>query len=278
MHVRHAAWADQFYPGEPNKLKQIINSYLQIAEKHEFGHIVGLVAPHAGYVFSGRIAAAAYKQIEDRSYKTVVVIAPSHSKLVGGVSAYNGDSYETPLGQVEVDIEAVEKLARAAANVQASETGHESLSDRAEHSLEVQLPFLQMVLQDFKIVPLVMSDYSWENCKQAGDAIANEFQVDETLIVASSDLYHGHSYQECNKTDDATLESLEQDSPIQFCYNSNSQKIMACGAGPIAVLKLVAESWGAQQPQVIARTNSADVTGSRSGYVVGYAAAVSAKP
>jgi AmmeMemoRadiSam system protein B len=123
-----------------------------------------------------------------------------------------------------------------------------------------------------------MSDYSWENCKQAGEAIAKEFRVDETLIVASSDLYHGQSYEECNKTDDATLKSLEMDSPIQFCYNSNNHKIMACGAGPIAVLKLVAEQWGAQQPNVIARTNSADVTGSRSGYVVGYAAAVSAKP
>jgi AmmeMemoRadiSam system protein B len=277
MHVRHAAWANQFYPGKPEQLRQIINSYLQLADKQNFGRIVGIISPHAGYVFSGRTAAAAYKQIEGKPYNTVVLIAPSHSAFIDGVSAYNGDYYETPLGKIPVDSSAVVLLADAASIIHVGETGHESLTDRAEHSLEVQLPFLQTVLQDFKIVPLVFHNYNWENCRQLGEAIAAVFDADGTLIVASSDLYHGQSYEECRRMDERTLESIEQDSPMQFCYNSNNQHVMACGAGPITALKIVAEKWGASQPRVIVRTNSADVTGAKDGYVVGYAAAVVAK-
>jgi len=277
MHIRHPAWADQFYPGQPERLKMVIDSYLQAVDKIEFHTIVGIISPHAGYTFSGQTAAAGYKQIESLDYDTVVILAPSHSAYIDGVSAYNGDFYETPFGAVSVDTDAVSQLADAAMNVHVGETGHESLTDRAEHSLEVQLPFLQSVLQNFSIVPLVFHDYSWDNCRQLGEAIATTFDSEKTLIVASSDLYHGQSYEACQKSDAATLDSLEKDSPIQFCFNSNNHKIMACGAGPITVLKIIAEKWGARQPQVIARTNSAEVTGKYSGYVVGYAAAVAAK-
>ncbi len=277
MQIRHAAWADQFYPGKPVLLKHMINSYLQEAEQGEWTSITGLMAPHAGYQFSGRTAAAAYKQIQDADYETVVLLAPSHSAPIDGVSAYNGDFYETPLGQVTVDSEAVRRLAGATSNVKRSETGHEWLTDRAEHSLEVQLPFLQTVLPDFKLVPLIFHDYSWDNCRQLGESIAETFDSDKTLIVASTDLYHGQSYDECQKSDDETLRSIEHDSPIQFCFNSNNHKVMACGAGPVTALKIIAEKWGATQPRVIARTNSADVTERKGGYVVGYAAAVAAK-
>ena len=275
MQIRHAAWADQFYPGDPEQLKQVISSYLQMADERKYAsRIVGIIAPHAGYVFSGRTAAAAYRQVEGETYDTVVLLAPSHGAYIEGVSAYNGDYYETPLGNVPVDTDAVQRLAASAANVKSDETGHESLTDRAEHSLEVQLPFLQSVLTDFNIVPLVFHDFTWDNCRQLGDAIAALFDASTTLIVASSDLYHGQSYDECCRMDERTLDSIENDSAIQFCYGSNSKKVMACGAGPIATLKLVAEKWETHQPQVIARTNSADVTGAKKGYVVGYAAAV----
>ncbi len=277
MQVRHAAWADQFYPGKPDRLKLVIDSYLDQAEKREFKSIIGLMAPHAGYVFSGQTAAAAYKQIQSRVYDTVVVLAPCHNSSIDGVSAYGGDFYETPLGSAPVNTDAVERLADSAMNIHISDTGHESISDRAEHSLEVQLPFLQMVLQNFNIVPLVFNDYSWENCRRLGDAIAATFDADKTLIVASTDLYHGQSYEDCQHSDAATLESVERDSPIQFCFNANNQKIMACGAGPVTALKIVAEKWRAQQPKIIAQTNSADVTGNKHGYVVGYAAAIAAE-
>lgn len=277
MQVRHAAWADQFYPGKPDRLRLVIKSYLEHVETFDFKSVLGLMAPHAGYVYSGPTAAAAYNQIKDNDYETVVLLAPSHSTFIDGVSVYGGDFYETPLGSVPVHVDAVSKLADSAMNIHISDSGHESLSDRAEHSLEVQLPFLQTVLRDFKIVPLVFHDYTWDNCRQLGEAIAETFDSDKTLIVASTDLYHGQSYEECQESDDATLNSIENDSPIQFCFNSNNHKVMACGAGPVTVLKIVADRWCAKQPRVIARTNSADVTGNQGGYVVGYAAAVAAK-
>ncbi|MBN1464536.1 AmmeMemoRadiSam system protein B [candidate division KSB1 bacterium] len=275
MRIRHAAWADQFYPGTPEELRATISSYLQV-EKHAFAaRIIGIISPHAGYAYSGRTAAVAYRQIEGESYETVVLLAPSHGAYIEGVSAYHGDYYETPLGDVPVDVAAVQRLAAAAGNVHVGQKGHESQTDRAEHSLEVQLPFLQIVLDDFSIVPLVFHDYSWDNCQRLGDAIASTFAAATTLLVASSDLYHGQSYEECRRMDEATLASVENDSPEQFCRNAARQAVMACGAGPITVLKRVAEEWGASQPRVLARTNSADVTGVQRGYVVGYAAAVS---
>lgn len=277
MHIRHAAWADQFYPGTPEQLRETIDNYLQMVDKCEFdARIIGILSPHAGYAYSGRTAAVAYRQLEGASYETVVLLAPSHGTFIEGVSAYDGDYYETPLGEVPVDVQGVRRLAEAAATVHVGERGHDSLTDRAEHSLEVQLPFLQTVLNDFRIVPLVFHDYSWDNCRRLADAIASTFTAEAALLVASSDLYHGQSYEECQRTDAATLASVENDSAMQFCHNAASQKVMACGAGPITVLKRVAEGWGAQ-PRVLARTNSADVTGEKRGYVVGYAAAVAMK-
>jgi AmmeMemoRadiSam system protein B len=276
MHVRHAAWADQFYPGEPKRLREEISRFLQMADTHEFNsRIFGIISPHAGYNYSGQTAAVAYKQIEGTSYETVVLLAPSHGAYIEGVSAYHGDYYETPLGDVPVAATAVRRLAASADNVHVGEIGHESVGQRAEHSLEVQLPFLQTVLDDFSIMPLVFHDYSWENCRQLADAIASTLTSSTTLLVASSDLYHGQSYDECQRMDDATLHSIENDSAVQFCHSAIQQKVMACGAGPITVLKRVAEEWGTSHPRVLARTNSADVTGTRKGYVVGYAAAVS---
>ncbi|MBN1558931.1 AmmeMemoRadiSam system protein B [candidate division KSB1 bacterium] len=275
MNIRHAAWADQFYPGTPEQLRETISTYLKMADKREFAsRIIGIISPHAGYVYSGRTAAVAYRQLEDASYETVVLLAPSHGATIEGVSAYRGDYYETPLGLVPVDVTAVQSLAAAAGNVHVGEIGHESSGIRAEHSLEVQLPFLQTVLDGFRILPLVFHDYSWENCRALGDAIASTCAPATTLLVASSDLYHGQSYEECRRTDERTLASVENDSAMQFCHNAAHQTVMACGAGPITVLKHVAETWDASQPRVLAYTNSADVTGKRGGYVVGYAAAM----
>lgn len=275
MKIRHPAWAGQFYPAAPDMLRQEISSYFELAPSVDLsGRIVGIVAPHAGYTFSGRTAAAAYKQIATMHYSTVVVMAPSHSAFIEGVSAYMGDFYETPLGRIPVAKEELDALVGAATNVHFSGAGHEADGDRAEHSLEVQLPFLQMSLKDFSLAPLVFHDYSWENCRRLGEAMAEVFNPDETLIVASTDLYHGHSFEECLKTDEATRAAIEHESAIDFCYGANSEKYMACGAGPVTALKLAGEKWGLVGPKVIAHTNSAQVTGAKSGYVVGYAAAI----
>lgn len=275
MRIRHAAWAGQFYPAEPDQLSHMLDSYIEAAEFVEpDGRVVGVMAPHAGYTFSGRTAATAYKHLVGSEYKTIVVLAPSHATFINGASVYSGDAYQTPLGEIAVDKTIAQALESAAPNIHLGEAGHELDGDRAEHSLEVQLPFLQFVLGEFQLVPIVFHDYSWSNCRQLGKALAQILDADSTLLVASSDLYHGQSYEECQRQDEATLHSIENDTPETFCYGANSGEFMACGAGPIAVLKIVADEWNAQQPRVVTHTTSADVTGSRGGYVVGYAAAI----
>ncbi len=278
MRVRQAAWAGQFYPAGREQLSQMLDSYFKMATPvDKNGKVMGLIAPHAGYTFSGRTAATAYRQLETNDYNTVVVLAPSHTVYINGASVYSGDAYATPFGEIPVDKPAANALEAAASNIHLGEIGHELDGDRAEHSLEVQLPFLQKSLSEFQLLPIVFHDYSWNNCRQLAKALKQTLDPEQTLLVASSDLYHGHSYDECLQQDEATLNSVEQDSPETFCYGANSGEFMACGAGPITVLKMVAEEWNAGQPRVLEHTNSADVTGSRAGYVVGYAAAIAVR-
>jgi len=275
MKIRHPAWAGQFYPASPDMLQQEIMSFFELAPAFDpSGRIVGIIAPHAGYTFSGRTAAAAYKQIEGTRYRTVVVLAPSHSAFIEGVSAYQGDYYQTPLGRIPLAKDELDALVDSAANVHFSDAGHEADGDRDEHSLEVQLPFLQMALKDFILAPLVFNNYSWDNCRKLGEAIAKVFDPDDTLVVASTDLYHGYSYEDCQQFDAATLHAIEEKSAVDFCFGANSKKYMACGAGPVTALKVVGEVWDLNAPKVIAQTNSADVTRTENGWVVGYGAAI----
>ena len=275
MNVRYAAWSGQFYPASAELLNQEILSFLDMAPTEELkGRIVGIISPHAGYTYSGRTAAAAYKHIRGAFYKTVVVFAPSHSALIHGISAYDGDFYESPLGRIPVDKVRLRRLVDVEDIIHFGNEGHDPNADRAEHSLEVQLPMLQTVIDNFELVPLVFHDYSWENCRKLGEAVAAVFDPKETLIVASTDLYHGRSQQECEASDKATLNGIENDDALDFCFGAASEKYMACGAGPVAALKVVGEKWNLHAPRVIAQTNSAKITGAASGYVVGYAAAI----
>lgn len=275
MKIRKAMWAGQFYPENPKTLRDNIEGFLKHAKDiGKRGRIVGIIAPHAGYSYSGRVAAAAYKQIRGESYETVVVLAPSHSAYIKQVSVYDGDYYETPLGQISIDKTNVQNLAAHGKNIQISDSGHALDGDRAEHSLEVQLPFLQVVLDSFTLVPIVFHDFRWENCFLLGEAIANTFDPQKTLIVASSDLYHGNSYNECKRVDQLTIGSFTRDNPKDFCFGSERGDYMACGAGPITALKVAALAWKGYNPRIVERTNSNDVIGVQGGYVVGYASAI----
>jgi len=274
MHkVRHAAWAGQFYPGHPDKLEMTVREYLNAAPDLEIdGDIVGLIAPHAGYQYSGATAAVAYKQLQGRDFTHAVIIAPSHAEMFNGISVYNGDYYETPLGLIPVDTELAQAIASSGAMLRLSDLGHRTDSDRAEHSLEVQLPFLQLVSStELKIVPIVFHDYRLENCRELADALAAHLTDKKAVIIASSDLYHGYSYEEYQETDRRTLEGIETFDGEQFCIYANQDIYQACGAGPIAALLMATKKMGATDVQVVAQTNSADVTGMRGGWTVGYA-------
>ncbi|MEA1996723.1 MAG: AmmeMemoRadiSam system protein B, partial [Gemmatimonadota bacterium] len=170
--IREPSVAGSFYPGNAGRLEADIDSYLEKVTLDRSGEdIVALVAPHAGYMCSGPVAAWAYRQVQGKSYDTVVVISPSHRAYFSFSSVFCGKGYRTPLGLVPVDIEAAKALAGCGAdNVHSSPEGHLHTS---EHALEIQLPFLQVVLGSFKLVPVVMGNQGWENCLSLGGALAD---------------------------------------------------------------------------------------------------------
>ncbi|OQX86907.1 hypothetical protein B6D60_05195 [candidate division KSB1 bacterium 4484_87] len=266
--IRKAVVAGSWYSSNPDELREEISSYLENAKlAHISGEILALVSPHAGYAYSGFTAAHAYKQVMGNRYDAVIVIAPSHREAFYGVSVFNKDGYETPLGIVPVKKDIANAIIDFHESIRFTMEGH-----REEHSLEIQLPFLQVAVPDLKIVPIVFWDHSWGNCKILADAITQAVKGKKVLLVASSDLYHGYSYEECKTTDNKTLQKILELKPKELCQRFENRELMACGAGGIVVAELVAMSLGADAAEIIFQTNSNDVTRSKGGYVVGYGA------
>lgn len=270
--VRQPAWAGTFYPGSASELNLLVTTLLDEAPAREqTGQLMGLIVPHAGYAYSGATAAVAYKLLRPVTVRTVLLLAPSHAVLLEGVSVYDGDYYATPLGLVQVDTELAQQLVSLSPLVHLSEMGHATSGDRAEHSLEVQLPFLQVALTSpFRIVPMVFHDYRNKVCQELGAALAQIWQ-DDMLLVASSDLYHGYSYNSCTTSDERTLQAIQSMEVDRFCQGVENQLYQACGAGPIASLLYACSSRGANHVQRLYHTTSADVTGQKGDWTVGYA-------
>ena len=279
LNIRPPAVAGQFYPERASELRRQVESLLSQAScKPPEGEVKGLIAPHAGYPYSGRTAADAYCRVRGENYDTVVIMAPSHRENCNGVSIFPGDAYETPLGAVPVDREMAGTMACEDRRIRLSMSGHHVGpggafgSLRGEHALEVQLPFLQVVLPDLRIVPIVMDSRSWEACRHLADALVRGSEGKRVLLVASSDLYHGHDYDACLRSDARTLEEIEAFDPERFFSSLEAGSAQACGGGPVTTLMLAARQMGANRVQVVGRTNSNDVLGQRGGYVVGYGA------
>jgi AmmeMemoRadiSam system protein B/AmmeMemoRadiSam system protein A len=232
------------------------------------------VAPHAGYIYSGPVAAYSYALLKNKKITRVVIISPSHVTAFYGSSVYDGTAYSTPLGKVPVDMEFCKKLAAQDPSIKLSGEGHDTeYQGRMEHALEVQLPFLQRVLKDFKLVPIVMGDQAYETCRALGQALAGLINDDQTIIVASSDLSHYHPYNEAKNLDSKVLRAVEEWDYFNLCRNLKMNKWEACGGGPIAALLIAAEQRGANVAKVLKYANSGDTAGDKT-RVVGYSAIV----
>jgi len=204
------------------------------------------------------------------------VIAPSHYESFDFTSIYDGDAYSTPLGTVPVDKAFARELARMSSTMRLSGRGHDATSAGAEHALEVQLPWLQRVLGDFQLVPIVMGDQSYENSRALGVALAKLIHGGDTLIVASSDLSHYHPYDEAEKIDHKTLKALEAWDYFSMSRNFQTRVWEACGGAPIVAAMIASERMGANQARVLKYANSGDTAGDHS-RVVGYSADVFVK-
>ena len=191
--IKQPAVAGAFYPASALKLSRQIAGYLTQARPPEIdGRIDVLISPHAGYVYSGAVAAYGYKAIQDKKYKSVIIIGPSHFADFDGISVYPKGVWRTPLGDAGIDSELSAALIKSNPKIYFYPAAF-----GREHSLEVQLPFLQRVLKDFKIVPIALRRLSYEDCQVLSRALADAVgQRDDVLLVASTDLSHFHPYNQ----------------------------------------------------------------------------------
>ncbi len=254
--IRPAAVAGLFYPADPAQLHQEIQSMLAGAE--QTGEAPkALIVPHAGYIYSGPVAASAYAQLEGIRHRIerVILLGPCHRVPLQGLATTSADYFETPLGRVSIDREAIDRI------LPLQQVKEFDLTHQQEHSLEVQLPFLQEVLDDFSLVPLVVGDTRSEEVSEVLELL---WGGDETLIVISSDLSHYHDYDTARNMDSETCKAIESMDPAAIHYDQ------ACGRNPLNGLLLAAKKHGLHATTLDLR-NSGDTAGDRSS-VVGYGA------
>ncbi|MFA4828474.1 MAG: AmmeMemoRadiSam system protein B [Thermodesulfovibrionales bacterium] len=266
--IKEPSVAGAFYPADGKTLKEMVNGFITGAEKQPVdGKLIALISPHAGYQFSGQVAAYAYKHLAGRDIKTIILIGPSHYASFTGISVYTKGSMKTPLGNIKIN----ERIARSLIN----EKANVSFNPRAfekEHSLEVQLPFLQQVLKDFKLVPILVGSPTRESFEFLRDKLAEILRKDEkTIIIASTDLSHYHDYNTAllkDKKITAAIERMSLEDVERYLMTGEGEM---CGGYPVLFAMAVAKGLGATNGLLFKYANSGDVTGDKS-RVVGYAA------
>jgi AmmeMemoRadiSam system protein B/AmmeMemoRadiSam system protein A len=218
------------------------------------------------YMYSGQVAAHAYKLLEGKKYDIVVIVAPSHRAYFHGASVYPTGGYRTPLGIVPVAEEITEALRKKSSLIDFIPQAHSQ-----EHSLEIQLPFLQVVLKDFRLVPIVMGDQDLQTCEEVSRAVAEAIKGKNALLIASTDLSHFHTYDKTVALDQQFVQHVKEFDPEGLNKALGGGQCEACGGGPVVAVMLAAQALGADKSEVLNYANSGDVTGDRS-RVVGYMA------
>lgn len=273
--VREPAVAGSFYPADAQSLNtQLGQFFADVDDKIVDEQIAAIIVPHAGYIFSGPVAASAYAKINpDKDFSRVFVIGTSHHALLNGASIYNKGDYKTPLGTVPVDTELANKLIKENRLIKYVQNAHSK-----EHSIEVQLPFLQYRLKKpFKIVPVVMGTQSTGTCEKLAEILSPYF-TPENLFVISSDFSHYPAYKDAVKYDEATGEAVSSNSPAVFIKTiiSNEQKNVpglstsCCGWSSVLTLLDITSAQPDMQVQHIKYMNSGDSPYGDKVNVVGY--------
>ncbi|MCF7797329.1 MAG: AmmeMemoRadiSam system protein B [Lentisphaeria bacterium] len=265
---RSARVAGTFYPDNPRVIQKMFHQWDANAHPApNTGKLRALIAPHAGYIYSGPIAHSGYHLIRQGEFDTVVLIGPSHFDGFEGVSVYPGQGYSTPLGDISINTKMVEVLTGSNL-VEASKLGHGQ-----EHGLEVQLPFLQYFLgNEFQLVPLVMGEQTLSLAQQLAE-ILKPLINERVLLVASSDLSHYHAYQNANVLDQKFTTVLTTGDTSRLWEGIRTREFEACGYGPVmTILEVTADLPGKREICILDRRNSGDTAGDRN-QVVGYLSA-----
>jgi hypothetical protein len=284
QNVRPPAVAGQFYPDDPDKLRLAIEGFLKDAFRANHLGIeyksppVAIIVPHAGYIYSGQIAADAYKLVEDFKYDLIVILGANHTTGgFNGISVYPEGAYRTPLGLAEIDDKIAKKLIQSDQNVDYNPAVH-----RKEHSVEVQIPFIQYLFPKAKIVPVVIGTTDLATCMVFGEKLAEIIKERKALIVASSDLSHYPNYEDARDVDRKTLNAIASGEPQNAKYiiaeqmrrGLSSLSTCACGEGAVLTAMYAARALGAQEGYQISYANSGDAIIGNPERVVGYGALV----
>ena len=267
-HVKEPAVAGSFYPSDKKTLSETVDGFLaKVEDRSDNGKLIALIAPHAGYQYSGQVAAYTYKQLKKRDIRTVILIGPSHHVAFDGAAIYAKGSLKTPLGKIKVD----ERLAESLLSEEAQVTFNEAPFVK-EHSLEVQLPFLQRVLKDFKVVPILIGSPTRASFQHLTEKIRDILHKNEkAILIASTDLSHYHDYDTAVGMDRKIIDAVARMSLEDVEKHLSAGESEMCGGYPVIYTMAIARSLGATNGQVYKHANSGDVTDEK-GRVVGYAA------
>jgi len=270
--IRPPAVAGMFYPADPGQLAAEVESLLSSTTTGTPRTPISppplaLIVPHAGYMYSGMTAAAAYSLVRGAGFDAVVIVSPSHRESFDGISIYPGAAYQTPVGEMPVDAELRAALAGDDPVIRVRPEGHGN-----EHAVEVHLPFLLAVLGSIPILPVVMGDQSREYSMHLGNRIHEISRGKNILLLASTDLSHYHPYARANEIDARFVELVRQFDAMGILEGLENRSLEACGGGPAVAVMIAASLMGARISTILDHRNSGDTTGDRSS-VVGYLSA-----
>jgi AmmeMemoRadiSam system protein B/AmmeMemoRadiSam system protein A len=273
--IRRAAVAGQFYEGSAARLSAQIEAFLAAAkpEKTPAGRVRALIVPHAGYVYSGSVAAFAYKLVQGSDFETVVIIGPTHRYGFEGCSIYPEGGFETPLGVAEVDKSIAQAL------IKASGFSFDPEAHKEEHSVEVQVPFVQKVFPKARIVPIVMGYPDEQTIRTMAGALAKVLMDKNALVIASTDMSHYLEKGKANALDADTMGLIQNLKTNSIMRKVGRNENVLCGGGPVLAALFYAQKLGEAKVGILKYADSAQTTGDASG-VVGYMAAAvySGKP
>lgn len=264
--IREPAVAGRFYPANPTRLRQDVETYLKpVAAKT---HAIGVVSPHAGYMYSGHVAGATLARIEIPD--KVIVLCPNHSGAGAYAAIQQYGSWVTPLGEVPIDSHLARRLVEIIPWLEEDSAAH-----RREHALEVQLPFLQVARPSFSFVPICLSHFRFGECQSLGEGLAQLIgeSDEEILLVASSDMNHYESQERTLLKDQRAIDCILALDPEGLYRTVHDEQISMCGIIPTTCMLVAAKKLGATQAELVKHATSGDITGDYAG-VVGYAGIV----
>lgn len=275
--VRPSPIAGTWYSANPEELKNTVDAYIQHAHLPEIpGEVVGLVAPHAGYRYSGAVAGHAFKTVLGKSYDVVAVISPMHQHHPQPLLTSAHQAYRTPLGEISLAKNVLNEINDAL--TQKTGLSLTPVANDQEHSLEIELPFLQRAIEgSFQLIPIMLRSQSREIARELGRVLADILKNESCLLVASSDLSHFHPESTANQLDERVLSELANFSPEGLFDLKAAGQGQACGLAPIATVLWTSQDLGAKDVTLLKYDTSASATGDRSS-VVGYGAAAITRP